>query len=69
MLLVDNLIYELTRAGNRICDLTRKYVNPSYRLAEGKLLSYDQCPEYRQSESYPGLEQFKLFYKTRDVYM
>lgn len=68
VLLVDNLVYELTRAGNRICDLTRKYVNPSYRMAEGKLLSYDQCPEYRQGESYPGLEEFKIICKTRDVH-
>ena len=69
VILIDNLVYEMTRAANLICDLTRRYVNPSYRLAEGKLLSYDKCPEYREGEYYPGLEKFKEICETRDVYI
>ena len=67
--LVNNLVYELTRASNRICDLVRLHVNPSYRLAEGKLVSYDKCPEYRIGEYYPGLEEFEKICRTRDVYV
>ena len=69
VILVYNLVYELTRAANQICDLTRRYVNPSYRLSEGKLLIYDKCPEYREGETYPGLEEFKSVCKTRDVHV
>lgn len=68
VLLVDNLTYEMTRTANLICDLTRKYIDHSYRLAEGKLLSYDKCPEYRAGEIYPGLDEFKKICRERDVY-
>lgn len=66
--LVKNLVYEMTRSANRICDLMRKYVDPLYRFADGKLISYDDCPEYRDGEQYPGLEEFKKICRTRDVY-
>lgn len=69
VILVDNLVYEMTRAANLICDLTRKHIDPSYRLAEGKLLSYDKCPEYREGESYPGLERFREICEQRDVFI
>lgn len=29
---------ELTRAANLVCDRVRKYIMPSYRLAEGRLM-------------------------------
>lgn len=66
--LVKNLVYEMTRSANRMCDLLRKHVDPSYRFADGKLTSYDDCPEYRDGEQYPGLEEFEKIYKSRDVY-
>lgn len=68
VLLVDNLTYEMTRAANRICDLTRKHIDRCYRLAEGKLLSYDTCPEYRNGENYPGLDDFKKICRERDIF-
>lgn len=67
--LVNNLVYEMTRSANRICDLMRKYVDPLYRFADGKLTSYDDCPEYRDGEKYPGLEEFEKIYRTRDVFV
>ena len=67
--LVANLTYEMTRSANRICNLTRKYINPTYRQAEGALLSYEERPEYREGEYYPGLEEFERICKTRDVHV
>lgn len=67
MILINNLVYEITRVANKICDLTRKYICHDYRLAEGKLISYDKCPEYREGEYYPGLSQFIKISKNRDV--
>lgn len=64
--LVNNLVIELTRSANRMCDMVRKYVDDGFMLTEGKLMVYDICPEYKDNERYPGLESFKSIYKSRD---
>ena len=69
MRLVNNLVFEMTRAANQICDLTRKFVNNTYRRTEGKLIIYNKCPEYKEDEYYPGLEKFAKICRTRDVYV
>lgn len=56
--LIHLMIFELTRAGNHLCDMMRKYVDSGYRLAEGKLMVDDQCPEYEGKKAYAGLETF-----------
>jgi HNH endonuclease len=81
--LVEDLMLELTRAANYICDLVRKHLDPSFRLAEGVLIidaglymdmSYHSLrAEYRSIERgptpYPGLSEFKKVRATRDHYM
>ena len=57
--LIRSLVYEMTKAANRICDLTRNDIDPEYRLTQGKLLLSDQCPEYKNGERYIGLEALK----------
>ncbi|WP_182629459.1 toll/interleukin-1 receptor domain-containing protein [Clostridium chromiireducens] len=78
--LVQDLVLELTRAANYICDNIRKYINSDFRLDEGKLVvTYGPCmdssfkticPEYRSDERtvkpYPGLEKFKEIRIDRD---
>jgi hypothetical protein len=80
--LVEDLMLELTRAANYVCDKVRECISPSYRLTEGVLLvtsgpywdlSYHtQRVEYRGEERsarpYPGLEVFKKDRKNRDTY-
>lgn len=80
--LVQDLILELTRAANYICDNVRKVLNATFRLNEGKLLvTYGPCseldyktvcPEYKDAEKvlkpYPGLEVFKSIRENRDIY-
>ena len=64
---------ELTRAANLVCDRVRRYVTPSYRLAEGRLM-VESGPtmdlkvhyfvvQYSKDEAgaeypYPGLPEF-----------
>ena len=61
---IQELIYELTKQANRLCDIIRKEFISSYRRKEGILLmrgrpgdgiSYIRL-EYEESKSYPGLE-------------
>jgi len=79
--LVQDLVLELTRAGNYICDMIRRYLMPSYRLKEG-LLIVESGPfmdmsfkmyrtQYRDNERiekpYPGLKEFKNIRNSRDI--
>ena len=52
---VNNLVIEVTKAGNHLCDMIRKYVDSSYRIVEGKLMVDNECPEYKDVKKYPGL--------------
>ena len=78
--LVQDLMLELTRAANYVCDRVREKFFPTFRLREGVLLVTDgpymdmsyrtrRC-EYRGQERtdrpYPGLEAFKLVRENRD---
>jgi hypothetical protein len=81
--LVEDLMLELTRAANYICDLVRRHLDPSFRIKEGVLvvesgmymdLTYHSLrAEYRNDERgempYPGLEEFKETRVTRDHHM
>lgn len=79
--LVNDLFFELTRAGNYICDRVREFLFRGYRMEEGALLIERHCVgfgmkdethrvEYRNGERievpYPGLKQFKAIRYTRD---
>lgn len=79
--LVEDLVLELTRAANYVCDMVRKYVDSNFRIKEGKIvvvtgpnidLSYDTLrPEYRDEDRnifrpYRGLEMFKKDRYKRD---
>ena len=71
--LVMDLVLELTRAGNYVCDNVRSTLDPRFRMAEGVLLAtygvdmnlrvHTLRAEYRGDERrdipYPGLEAFK----------
>lgn len=72
--LIFDLMFELTRAANRICDQVRETIDPMYRLREGLLMvvasDITGAIQYRaeyanESMKYPGLEQFKLDRKDR----
>lgn len=78
--LVEDLVLELTRAANYICDRVRETLDPSFRLDEGaatatygptmELKFITVRPEYRNEERtpvpYPGLEKFKSVRLDRD---
>jgi len=80
--LVQNLMLELTRACNFICDKVREYILNKYRINEGVVyVTYGPCddlayrivkPEYNEDEKkgcpYKGLENFKEDVKKRDIY-
>lgn len=78
--LVQDLMLELTRAANYVCDRVRERFFPTFRLGEGVLLVTDgpyvdmsyrtrRC-EYREPERtdrpYPGLAAFKSVRESRD---
>ncbi|MGW8956966.1 HNH endonuclease [Paenibacillus sp. NPDC055715] len=79
--LVQDLIVELTRAGNYICDMIRRFLTPSYRMEAGFLIVQSgphidmnfrmHRPQYREEEKtkkpYPGLNEFKKIRDTRDI--
>lgn len=80
--LVSDLMVELTRAVNYVCEFVRRDLIHSYRTTEGLALIQSgphmdlsmrtyRC-EYRGDERgpapYPGLEQFKTVRFTRDLY-
>ena len=78
--IVMDLMLELTRAANYICDKVREYIDPVFRLNEGLLIiesgpymsqSWRQHKVmYRGEERiripYPGLEEFKKIRNNRD---
>jgi hypothetical protein len=78
--LIEDLLAELTRAANYICDKVRESFDPAYRLKEGVLLItrgpfFDLSVmhmrlEYREGERtihpYPGLERFLVERQSRD---
>lgn len=80
--LVEDLMLELTRAANYVCDAVRNNLMRSYRINEGVLLieggpymdfSYKTYRvEYRGHERtekpYPGLEAYKEMRFERDLY-
>ncbi|UIJ71980.1 hypothetical protein [Aurantimonas sp. HBX-1] len=81
--LVEDLVLELTRAGNLICERVRGAISPNYRLEEGHLV-IESGPDmnfnfvravvsYSDDEKlldmpYPGLEGFKIIRTNRDRY-
>ena len=78
--LVCDLMLELTRAANHICDQVRQYLSASFRLEEGVVLVMTGPPmnltfetlrtEYRgtgdEDCSYPGLRRFMEVRSERD---
>lgn len=84
VLLVEDLMIELTRASNYICDMIRKYIDSSFRLNEGiliiilgpfKICDYHQHKvKYSENDLnedgffYIDLEDFKQKRVTRDYY-
>ena len=65
VLLVNTLIKELTKAGNHLCDMNRKYIDHGYRIAEGKLMIDGHCPEYDEEKKYPGLRDLEKMVMAR----
>jgi hypothetical protein len=80
--LVEDLLLELTRAANYVCDKVRERVLPAYRLREGVLLvtsgpyldlsvrtyRVEYRGEERVQRPYPGIEAFKQVRFTRDFF-
>ncbi len=78
--LVEDLMIELTRAANYICDNVRKYIDPSFRINEGLLIiqigpfmgfefreyRVEYKAEERLGKPYPSLEEFKKIRTSRD---
>lgn len=78
--LVEDLMLELTRGTNYICDIVRQYIDPVFRLNEGLILvesgpymdmSFRQHKvmyrgEERISILYPGINEFKKIRNKRD---
>jgi hypothetical protein len=79
--LVEDLLIELTRAANYICDRIREYIFEGFRLKEGVLLitrgdmlQYQSFRvEYRDSQRidqpYPGLNNFMTEREQRDFHI
>lgn len=79
--LVEDLMLELTRAANFVCDMIRRYILSSFRLEEGVLLIQSGMDmdmqvttyrtEYQGDERslmpYPGLAQFLVERSDRDL--
>jgi hypothetical protein len=80
--LVEDLMLELTRAANYLCERIRQFIDPTFRLKEGVILvesgptsslSFELLrTRYHGNERtlrpYPGLERFKIIRKDRDVH-
>ena len=78
--LVQDLIVELTRALNYICDNVRDSIFPTFRIKEGvnlietgpnmdlgyKILRVEYRGEERTATPYPGLKEFKQIREKRD---
>lgn len=79
--LIEDLVLELTRAGNLVCDMIRRYLLQGFMIEEGRLMiTYGPVQgltyvtnkvEYKSNERsphpYPGLEKFKDVRDTRDM--
>lgn len=83
VILVQDIVLELTRAANYVCDIVREHIDSNYRMEEGKLVVISGpyknqeliklCPEYKGNDRetyipYKGLEQFKKDRYNRDCY-
>lgn len=81
--LVQDLMLELTRSGNHLCDEVRQHLMPGYRMHEGRLvvqsgpnerLAFVEAvvqytPEQLKAvPQYPGLDEFLEQRATRDWY-
>jgi len=81
--LVQDLVLELSRAANWICDEIRNHLISSYRLTEGRIViqygptldfqTHWRIPRYSAEElkseiPYPGLEAFKSERVSRDLH-
>lgn len=81
--LVSDLMLEVTRAANLICDRVRADLLPSYRLHQGRLVVqrgptmdfafHDYVVQYSTNERdvdfpYPGLDSFCTLRKERDLH-
>lgn len=78
--LVSDLMCELTRAGNYLCDQIRKFISSSFRIKEGLLLvtsgpnidmGYETYRlEYKSKDEckYPGLKKFMEIREQRSLY-
>jgi plasmid stabilization system protein ParE len=71
--IVSDLMLELTRAGNLLCDEVRRHISHSYRIEQGRLMVQrgpdinlrfqEFAPQYsdrerKKSPAYPGLDEF-----------
>lgn len=80
--LLEDLMLELSRSANYLCDMVREYIFPSFRIEEGIILirsgPYMDCDyvvhrvEYRGEERkgipYPGLKEFETKRLQRDMH-
>lgn len=79
--LVQDLMLELTRSANHICECVRQLLSPTYRIEEGHLtvvsgpfgdlMWHETVPQYSEQElekeyPYPGLEEFLTERQHRD---
>ena len=81
MTLIEDLVLELTRAANYVCDQIRTYIFEGFRIYQGVLLvtrgdfmsSRTYRVEYRGSERteypYPGLKEFMEQRSNRDLHI
>lgn len=83
IMLLRDLVFELTRAANYICDMVRQFIDAEFRITEGKIFmffgqninsEYIICkPEYNCNERkllipYKELEQFKIDRFNREIH-
>lgn len=76
--LVGDLILEMTRAANRVCDEVRCNLEPTFRLRDGVLLASSadglttikDRAEYKDgADRYRGLDEFKVERKWQDSFI
>lgn len=79
--LLHDLVFELTRAGNLVCDIVRREIDSTFRIEEGVLLVQRQGGltwhthrlEYQGSERmetpYPGVDDFIRIRSARDAFI
>jgi hypothetical protein len=76
--LIHDLVFEMTRAANYVCDLVRENLDASFRIEDGVLLverpvefklhtlRLEYRPEERTARPYPGLQKFLTVRESRD---